>query len=335
MGARILLVDDSRFILTALRKLFGESGDLTVAEAVSSGAAALAYLREHPVDAVVLDLNMPEMDGVETTRHIMERFPTPILLLTAAAENDPGVVAALQAGALDMMQKPGGDERSPFIRDGCEELFRKVRALARIRLAAPRTAAAAPPVTLPAKRFRLALIGISTGGPGALSRVLPRLTLDLALPVLIVQHIADGYTADLARNLQQKCRVPVREAEGFQPLLPGTVTIARSGSHLEVSPAGRLRLTQTGPVNGFMPSVDVLFTSAARNFPRAILGIIMTGMGDDGLRGCRELKRKGHYVVIQDEASSVVWGMPGEVHRAGCFDQELPLDGIGALLETL
>lgn len=337
-GIRVLLVDDSRFILTSMRALFAESGDIAVAETLTSGAAALAYLSENRVDAVVLDLHMPEMDGAETARRIMAAYPTPILMLTSAEKNDPGVIEALEAGALDMVQKPGRNPRSPFLREARDEIFHKVRMVAQAKIkprAAPATAAEKKVVCVLPRKFELVVIGISTGGPGVLGKILPELTTALSVPVLIVQHIADGYTADLAHSLQQKCCVPVREAVNMQPLQKGTVTFAASGRHLEVSPAQNLRLPDSEPVNGFKPSVDVLFLSAAKNFVQPVLGIIMTGMGNDGLVGCKALKQQGHYVIIQDRESSVVWGMPGEVHKAGCYDKMLSLAAIADIFRQL
>ena len=407
MWIKILIADDSPFMRNSLRRLFEtgapvhEPGVKVVGEA-ASGKEVMAFLKAHtpvdPVDVVLLDMNMPEMDGLETTRAIMSTCPTPILLLTAADKTDPRVIQALTLGAVEMIQKPGGDERSPHLRESRLEIMEKVTLVARAntrmwsrrallpaqreqarleqaqpvmaqtphsRMAESRTHACGAVSDGPHKKYDLILIGASTGGPAALGEILSALPHDFGIPVLIVQHIMEGYSESLAEILQTKCALPVREASTLVALEPGCVTIGKTGYHLEVTASKNIRLTRrtgapgtvapgthargtaaagthacgtaaAGELNGFfMPSVDVLFESAAKNFDGAILGVVLTGMGNDGLQGCRALKAKGHTVIIQDKRSSVVWGMPGEVYKDGCYDRVLSLAEIAETLRRM
>lgn len=334
----------------SLRRLFENEPGIKVVGEAASGKEVMAFLKEskqaHPaVDVILLDMNMPEMDGLETTRAIMATCPTPILLLTAAEKTDPRVIQALALGALDSIQKPGGDERSPHIKERKTEILEKIacaatsnrRALAvtpsrqegghRVPSHDRRAATGGRP-----NKYDLILIGASTGGPAALSEILSALPHDFGIPVLIVQHIMEGYSSSLAEILQTKCALPVGEAATLTALEPGRVTIGKTGYHLEVTASKNIRLTRRNLDGFFIPSVDVLFESAAGNFNGTILGVILTGMGNDGLQGCRALKAKGHTVIIQDKRSSVVWGMPGEVHKDGCYDSVLALTEIAEML---
>jgi two-component system chemotaxis response regulator CheB len=337
---RVLVVDDSVVARRLVSKAIADHGAVDVVGVAADGRAALAQIERLRPDAVTLDVDMPVMDGLETVEAIRERWPHLVVIMfsTYTARGAQVTLDALALGANDYVVKPSGaaspSEAMTRIR---EELLPRILALCPHSAAADRgttqPAAAltpiAPPSTGPTARVDAIAIGISTGGPTALGSLLGRLSSSLPVPILIVQHMPPMFTRVLAERLDRTCPIHVVEAADRHALEPGTASIAPGDRHMSVERSGegvRIR-TGIGPrENSCRPSADPLFRSVAEIFGSHALGIVMTGMGNDGLRGAYSLHEAGARVIVQDEASSVVWGMPGFVVRSGLADAIVPLD---------
>lgn len=337
---RVLPVDDSVVVRRAIAELLGGAADVEVQRAAQSGAIALQRIRECAPDVVLLDVEMPEMSGLQTLAEIRRLHPRlPVIMFSASTDRGSSTtVEALALGASDYLVKPtslGGGAAAPATRD---ELLRKVRALGR-----PWSGAAALsscPAASPRRPGRLLrgpvdalAIGCSTGGPNALTAVLAELPADLPVPVLIVQHMPPMFTGLLAERLDKGCALTVREAVDGARLAAGDVWLAPGGKHMVVERRAQgvfVRLTEEPPENSCRPAVDPLFRSVVRAYGAKVLGVVLTGMGQDGLRGCEAIVEAGGQVLAQDEATSVVWGMPGAVASEGLADAVLPLGGIAA-----
>jgi two-component system chemotaxis response regulator CheB len=343
---RVLIVDDSIVIRRILSEALSQDPELEVFTA-PNGRIALAKLTQVNPDAVTLDMEMPDLDGLGTLRELRKTHPKlPVIMFsTLTARGATATLDALTAGASDYVTKPanvgGVTEAIDRIKG---ELIPKIKAFcagAAAKGAVPKTVTAPAPLmptwTLPHRAFaghiEIVAIGVSTGGPNALSEVLPTLPRDLPVPIVIVQHMPPIFTKLLADRLASQCKLRVLEGADGMVVEPGSVYIAPGGFHMTVERAGaavKLATNVEPPENSCRPAVDALFRSVAAKFGPAALGVIMTGMGSDGLRGCEQIKAGGGKVIVQDEATSVVWGMPGFVSRAGLADRVLPLPGIGA-----
>jgi two-component system, chemotaxis family, protein-glutamate methylesterase/glutaminase len=345
---KVLIVDDSRLFRAALEEALGAQEDIKVVGSVFSGAKALEFIRQTPPDVVTLDVEMPGMDGLETLEQIQNLVasraaPASLGVVMVSAFTRRGAditVKALQAGAFDFVTKPSGPSPEANINLLRDEVLAKVRACSRRRsdLAAGTVAPRPPRIATPISRagpVRAVVIGASTGGPRALSILLPELCAKVDLPILIVQHMPAGFTRSLAESLARQTGKNAVEAIDGMPLASGTVYVAPGGRHLLIRGSGSGALTGLNdhpPENGCRPSADVLFRSAAAVFGSAVAAVILTGMGRDGTAGLGALKRAGGYVFAQDEATSVVWGMPGSAYEAGVTDELLPLDQIARSL---
>jgi two-component system, chemotaxis family, protein-glutamate methylesterase/glutaminase len=322
---RILVVDDSALVRKLVVDLLSSEPDFEVTGTASNGRIALARIRECRPDLITLDVEMPEMDGLQTLKILRETQPSiPVLMLSSLTERGASATLdSLLLGARDYVAKPSGlvpwGEATRALRD---ELIQKIRAL-RSRERRPSAPALPAGRPAPARAPRALVVGASTGGPNALAQLLTGMPSAPPFSVLIVQHMPPIFTRMLADRLSDRSGLDVREAEDGEPLRAGVVRVAPGGLHLEVVPslpAPRLRVHQGMPENSCRPSVDVLFRSAAMTLGAGALGIVLTGMGQDGLLGCEALREAGARVLAQDEASSVVWGMPGAVVRAGLAD---------------
>jgi len=343
---RVLIVDDAVVVRRIVAGVLAAEPDIEVVGTAPDGRVALEMIaRLHP-DIVTLDVEMPGMDGLATLSELRARHPRlPVIMFSTLTERGAATtLEALLRGANDYVTKPanvgGVQEAMARVR---EQLVPKILALccppappppAR----PPALAGAAPDRTRPRERaapVSLIAVGVSTGGPNALADLVPRLPADLGVPVVIVQHMPPMFTRLLAERLDS--RSPLRVAEGVDgaPVHPGQVWIAPGDRHLEVvRRAGglRLRTTLAPPENSCRPAVDVLFRSAAAADGPGVLAVVLTGMGVDGRRGAELVRSAGGGVLAQDEASSVVWGMPGAVVRAGLADAVVPLDGMAAAI---
>jgi len=344
---RVLIVDDSVVIRRMVTDALGSEPGLEVVGTAADGRIALAKIPQLNPDVVTLDVEMPVMDGLEALAALRRMYPRlPVIMFSTLTER--GATATLDAlalGANDYVTKPssvGG--AAPAIERIRQELIPKIKVHcgAAAGMAVP-VARPAPPRVLPARpspeptstrmrsRVDVVAMGVSTGGPNALAVVVPELPADLPVPVLIVQHMPPVFTKFLAERLATKARIEVREGEAYQSVEAGQAWVAPGDYHLmvEKDAQGARMLTHQGkPENSCRPSADVLFRSVAAAYGPHVLAVVMTGMGQDGLRGCECVREAGGQVIVQDEATSIVWGMPGFVARAGLADKVLPLDQI-------
>jgi len=335
---RVLVVDDSAFARKVVREVLQRAGDIEVVGVARDGLEALEKIAQLSPDVVTLDLAMPLLDGAGVL-HALPRpgGPRVVVVSTASADGERAI-EALQAGAVALVHKPT-TQASTQLYDVGGELVRAVRAAA---AAVTRVPAAPPSETLavPAtSRVELVAVGTSTGGPQALTTLLPALPADFPSAIAVVLHIPVGYTEALAQRLDDACALEVREASPGMELRPGRAVVARAGMHLKVVREGgalRCALDASPASTPHRPSVDVLFQSAARAAgPRAV-GVILTGMGDDGLEGARAMVAAGGRVLTEAAESCVVYGMPRVVKEAGLSAAEVPLSGMArALVEAL
>ena len=332
---RVLVTDDSLFMRAAIKRLLAADGRFEVIGEAKDGRDAVAKVQALKPDVCTMDFNMPNLDGAGAVREIMRIRPTPVVMLSAhTREGARETFEALAAGAVDFLTKPTGEVSAELPRVGVE--LRNKLAAAVLARPMPLGAAAPPkagprltgPRPVGVVGPKVVVVGVSTGGPAALGRVLPRLPADTSVALLVVQHLPQGFTAALAERLDGISAIRVREAAGGDRPEAGLALVAPGDHHLEVAPDGTLAVTDEPEVNGVRPSADVTMCSAAQVFGRRTVGVVMTGMGRDGAEGMRAIKRAGGATLVQDEASSVIWGMPRACVEAGAADQIVPLDAL-------
>ena len=351
----LLIVDDSRLFRSALEEALAGQPDISVVGSVFSGAKAIEFIRSSPPDLVTLDVEMPGMNGLQTLKQIQAlndarhpAKPVGVIMVSALTRRGAQVtVEALEAGAFDFVAKPSGESAEMNLASLRNELLAKVRAYANSRRRlAPGTAAPAvaplPPIVRRAagkrSRVRAVVMGASTGGPRALADLMPELCRRVDVPILIVQHMPTGFTRTLAESLARQTGRKVVEASDGMTLEPASVYVAPGGKHLLVrGPSGAplTDINEQPPENGCRPSADVLFRSAASTFGAEVVAVILTGMGQDGAAGLGAIRRAGGHVIAQDQASSVVWGMPGSAVEAGVVDEVHPLNRIAAAVASV
>jgi two-component system chemotaxis response regulator CheB len=338
---RVLVVDDSAYVRKVVSQILSRSPFLEVVGTARDGQEALEQVIELKPDVVACDLIMPNLDGVGFVRQQMARQPVPIVIVSVSSETGELVLSALDAGAVDFVQKPTALASDRLLEMG-EELISKVKTAAGARLRVP--AATANPVSSPWTRPRSALdvvvIGISTGGPQALRTLVPRLPVGLPVPLVIVLHMPVGYTQMYARKLDEMSPLNVVEAEDGIEVRSGSVLVAPAGRHLTLRRNGGGTVVTHLDVRPLdtphRPSVDVLFQSAADAYAGRVLGIVMTGMGSDGREGAAWIKAKGGTILTEAEETCVVYGMPRSVVEAGLSDRSVGLDRMAdAILECV
>ncbi|AUX21909.1 chemotaxis protein [Sorangium cellulosum] len=335
---RVLIVDDSAFVRKVLRQVLTASRSIEVVDVAADGLDALEKIARHRPDVITLDLVMPNLDGIGVLASLpREGAPRVVVVSNAEADSELGV-QALQRGAVDIVEKPTS-LATDRLYELAAELVRKVTAaaVARVQPEAPR-ARPAPvvPFAIPAKgRARVVVVGASTGGPQALTRLLAALPGELPVPVVIALHIPPGYTESLAHRLDEASALSVVEASDGLELRPGLAVLARGGTHLLLQRSregAAVRFGQAPEASLYRPSVDLLFRSAAVVFGAGVLGVVLTGMGDDGLEGSRAIHAAGGEILVESESSCVVYGMPRRVLEAGLAAAEAPIDAMGALI---
>lgn len=347
---RVFIVDDSAVMRSLLRAVVSSDAGCEVAGVAADGKSALSGIEAFRPDVVLLDVEMPVMDGLKTLRQLRARgHKMPVIMCSSLTRRGARVtIEALACGASDYVAKPAGQTGPEAgLQSLSQDLLPKIHALAA-------SSAPIPASSLPAQNASVLLtpevkpprlteqpisaepsivaIGVSTGGPAALDVVLSALPASFPLPVLVVQHMPEVFTRLLAEHLNQRCALEVREAAEGDLIRPGTISIARGNWHLEVVQSHASRpmehLTQAAPENHCRPAVDVLFRSAVSVYGAGVLAVVLTGMGSDGLAGSAMIREYGGCVLAQDQSSSAVWGMPGAVSNAGLANRVLPLKAI-------
>ena len=345
MPIKVLIVDDSALVRKLLGEMLGRDREIQVVGAAADPYAAREKIKQLNPDVITLDVEMPRMDGITFLENLMRLRPMPVVMVSSLTQRGADVtLRALELGAVDFVPKPKVDIAGSLA-DYADELIAKIKvaAVARInpRASAPRAASLqvnprrSADAVLPASSGgrvlrtteRIVAIGASTGGTEAIREVLAALPPD-APAIVISQHIPAAFSKPFAERMNQCSAMAVCEAQDGQYILPGHVYIAPGDRHLLVERDGaryRCRLNDGPHVNRHRPSVDVMFRSVAQNVGPNAMGVILTGMGDDGARGLKEMAEAGAHTIAQDEASSVVWGMPGTAVRMGAAHQVLPL----------
>ena len=334
--ARVLIVDDSATSRELIEEILGSDPDLEVIGCAANGREAVALTKQLQPDVLTMDIYMPELDGLESTREIMASFPTPIVIVSASTlVNDvEWGMKAIEAGALTMLLKPPGP-RSPNYSAAVNELTSTVKAMAGMKVFRKRQRSNRKTRTRETPKLNVThgphviAIAASTGGPPAVQKILLELPCDFAAPILLVQHIASGFTDGLVGWLDANVSLKVKTACDDETLKGGVVYVAPEDRHLGLKKNGRILLSETPPIDGFRPSASFLFESVGNVQKKAGIGVILTGMGSDGVQGLATLRVQGGYVIAQDEDSSVVYGMPNAAKQAGVVDVTLPIDQIG------
>lgn len=353
---RVLVVDDSAFMCKVLESIFNADSQLQVVGRAKDGREAIALSESLKPDVITMDLNMPHMDGLQATASIMTNNPRPIVVVSSESkEGASSTLKALELGAIDFVTKPSGgiDLDMHSIK---EDLVRKVRIAAKVRVVrtASRLASAvqAPPRNVPAPvvastvthrpdpsessdlRFPVVVLAASTGGPATVMRLAPGFTRDFPAAVILVQHMPAAFTTQYALQLTEFTSIRVKEAEQNESIQPGAFYICPGGQHLRVSSTGRMELDATsGRIEGYLPNIDVTMETVASFAGAMSIGVVLTGMGSDGARGARMIKNAGGFVLAQDEATSVIFGMPAEAIKAGIVDHVLGIDEIYSAIE--
>ncbi len=336
---RVMVVDDSAYMRFSITQRLNEDPDIQVVGAASNGREALKLIPQLQPDVITLDVEMPHLDGLSTLREIMRDFPRPVIMFSSLTrEGTSETIQALMLGAVDFIPKPLNrlDTRNVM-----EEVTAKVKLAAGARVKPVVLLPFKPSAVTSEKKVRayrktapVILIGSSTGGPGALSEIIPALSADLPSPVLIVQHMPAGFTRSLSERLNTLSTLKVKEAEPGDELLVGQVLVAPGGFHMILDEKDRIALNQNPSVHGVRPAVDVTLNSLTRQLGGNVIGVILTGMGSDGALGMSILHSAGGYVIAEHESTCVVWGMPRSVVEAGAASVVLPRPQIAKAIES-
>jgi two-component system chemotaxis response regulator CheB len=351
---RVLIVDDSAFMRKVLETILITDENVQVVGHAKDGREAVRLSESLKPDVITMDINMPVMDGLQATAEIMTTNPRPIVVVSSESrQGAASTLRALELGAIEFVAKPssGIDLDMHSVR---EDLLRKVRLAAKVRVvrSASRFASAITnvdgkailpppaPASRPSaaatndQRFPVVVLAASTGGPATVMRLAPGFTRDFPAAVILVQHMPAAFTTQYATQLAEFTGVRVKEAENNETLTPGTFYICPGGQHLRVMNTGRIQLDgSSGRINGYLPSIDIAMESVAAFAGALSIGVILTGMGNDGAAGANAIKSAGGMVLAQDEATSVIFGMPAEAIKAGAVSQVLGIDDIYAAIE--
>jgi two-component system chemotaxis response regulator CheB len=326
---RLAIVDDSPYHRLRFARLFGRAGEFEVVGLAADGEEGVALIASARPDVVLLDLTMPRMDGFAVLRWAMAHAPIPIVVCSSRSDRE-SVFKALELGAVDYIIKPGST------RDGLARIERllldRVIAAAGARVEPPAAIAApdaAPPLPPPSARAEVIAIAASTGGPAAIQRLVRQLPPQLTVPIVVAQHMPPGFTRLFAERLERQSHYAAVEARDGAPLRVGTIAVAPGGQQTRVAVEGgeaRFRIEARGESDLYAPSADMLFTSIAEGFGASAVGVVLTGMGDDGSRGALAIKRRGGTVLVETSDSALIYGMPRAAVAAGGADAQLPLD---------
>ncbi len=350
---RVLVADDSAFMCKVLKEIINSDAQLEVAGTARDGREAVALAESLRPDVITMDINMPHLDGLQATELIMSQHPRPVVIVSSESrEGAASTLRALELGAIDFVPKPtnGIDLDMRNIR---EELTRKLKMAAKVRVVRTATMSkltAHAPVPLSSAtshgpdraaqhgvgngtKFPLVVIAASTGGPAAVMRVVAGLPKDLQAAVLLVLHMPAAFTSQFTIQLAEISRLPVKEAESHEAPQPGVIYLCPGANHLRISSTGKIALDGGPRIEGYRPCADVALESAAAFARPLTLAVVLTGMGNDASKGVQAVKAAGGHVIVQDEATSVIFGMPAEAIKTGSVDEILPLDQISAAIE--
>lgn len=335
---RALVVEDSHSVRELLIRILESDGTVRVIGAVSDGEEALAFLEKQRPDVITMDIHLPRLDGMETTRQIMASNPVPIVVVSSSWRKGDAASTfrAMELGAVAVADKPRGGD-SPEAKRTAQELLQTVKAMAEVRLVRRRPVTRTPSNGGAARQSQrppaaVVAIGVSTGGPPVLQAILRALPTDFGAPILVVQHIAPGFLPGMARWLGETTAFPVRIAHEGEAAAPGRAYLAPDGHHMEIDSRRRIVLCDDPPEGGMRPAVSHLFRSVLKVYGASAIGILLTGMGRDGAAELKLMHDAGAITMAQNEASSVVHGMPGEAIRLKAATYILPPEQIAPLL---
>jgi len=349
---RVLVADDSAFMCKVLKEIINSDAQLEVAGTARDGREAVALAESLRPDVITMDINMPHLDGLQATELIMSQHPRPVVIVSSESrEGAASTLKALELGAIDFVPKPtnGIDLDMRNIR---EELTRKLKMAAKVRVVRTATtsklAASHPPLpsaptshgdrsaqhnAVNGTKFPIVVIAASTGGPAAVMRVVAGLPKDLQAAVLLVLHMPAAFTSQFTIQLAEVSRLPVKEAESHEAPQPGVIYLCPGANHLRISSTGKIALDGGPRIEGYRPCADVALESAAAFARPLTVAVVLTGMGNDASKGVQAVKAAGGHVIVQDEATSVIFGMPAEAIKTGSVDEILPLDQISTAIE--
>ena len=339
---RVMIVDDSAFMRFSISQYLKENPDIQIVGTANDGTEALRLIPVLLPDVITLDVEMPVMDGLSTLRQIMKNFPRPVIMFSRLTkEGAAETIQALMLGAVDFIAKPAS---SLDIRQVMDEMSSKILATSKAKVrpglsiqnnqqVSDSAHNAEKTVSIYQRNTPVIFIGASTGGPGALNDIIPALPANLASPVIIVQHMPAGFTRSLSDRLNALSPLKVKEAEVGDRLMVGQILVAPGGYHMTIDDNDRVALNQNPTVHGVRPAVDVTLTSLVQHFGKAVVAVILTGMGSDGTNASSLLHSEGGYVIAEHESTCVVWGMPRSVAEAGAANAILPRPQIARAIE--
>jgi two-component system chemotaxis response regulator CheB len=336
---RVLVVDDSLFMRRMMSDLLSRDPELEVVGTARDGQEGLEQARQLKPDVITLDVEMPVMDGITMLERLMAEQPTPVVMVSSLTQEGAEItLRCLERGAVDFVPKPSGAVSLDLYKVS-SQIIEKVKAAARVprhrltltqgqRLPTPQDGGSKPSGLPHRERgdAPLVVIGASTGGPRALSTLISQLPQELVAPMLIIQHMPEGFTRSFAERLDRLSHLHVREAQEGDRLQPGVAYLAPGGVHLRLQPDGRLHLSQEPPLHGVRPAVDITLLSIAEHYRGKVVVAILTGMGSDGAMGVRMLHAKGARILAEDESSCVVFGMPRAAIQTGCVHRVVPIE---------
>jgi two-component system, chemotaxis family, protein-glutamate methylesterase/glutaminase len=344
---RVLVVDDSAFMCKVLQEIINSDAQMEVAGLARDGRDAIALADSLRPDVITMDLNMPHVDGLQATEMIMSQNPRPIVIVSSESrEGATSTLRALELGAIDFVPKPSSGIDLDMKNVG-EELTRKLKLAAKVRVVRTATRskllAHHAPLAAPSKgvafdsqgggKFPIIAVAASTGGPAAVMRVVAGLPRDLAAAVIVVLHMPAAFTRQFTVQLAEIAPVPVKEAEANDPVQPGMIYVCPGSHHLRLSPTGKVALDSGARIDGYRPCADVTFETVGAYSRGLAIGLVLTGMGSDAAKGAKAMQAAGGYVIAQDEASSMIFGMPAEAIKAGAVNEVVSLEQIGGAIE--
>ncbi|HYL92785.1 MAG TPA: chemotaxis response regulator protein-glutamate methylesterase [Alphaproteobacteria bacterium] len=357
---RVLVVDDSAFMRKVLHSIIASDPQMEVCGEARDGRDAVTQSEALRPDVLTMDINMPHVDGLQATEIIMSNNPRPILVVSSESREGADVtLKALELGAIDFVAKPSGgvDLDMSSVK---EELCRKLKMAAKVRVVRTATRsklqqeiAASVPRTEPTRnfpqatgdgrgamsvpgrqaKFPIVVLACSTGGPATLMKFVPAFPKDFPGAVILVQHMPANFTAQFSQQLGEVAQIKVKEAEAGEIVAPGHLYVCPGSHHLRISPTGRISLDDGPRISGYRPCADLAFESGAEYAGPMMIGVVLTGMGNDGAKGVRAVKAAGGHVIVQDESTAVIFGMPQEAIKTGAVDQTLPIDAIYPAIE--